>query len=122
MRPSDVNLAATMPPLVGTCGSAEAECLATLITAALAANGDVWRPIQWSEVRENFIRLVTLGVEPWVSLSKNPFWRPDADRLFAEQRDRQSGITYYIAIEGEDGSMEFTFAGLLALSKHRKAE
>lgn len=120
MKPSDVDLNASSPPLVGTMGKAEAEAMASVIVLALAANGDVWRPIAWPEVRDHFMRLLEQGVEPWSKLVMNPFWRPALDPLLREHVD-SSGFRFSYAVEEPAGMVSFTFAGLLALSKHRRA-
>lgn len=118
MKPSDIDLTATIPPLVDTMRSAEAEAMASLLVLALAANGDEWRPIGWSEVRDHFLGLIRESVEPWVSLARNPFWRPGLSRFLAEQHD-ETGFSYCFATKDKNDQISFTFAGLLALSKYR---
>ena len=121
MKPSDIDLTATVPPLVDTLRSVEAEGMAALLVLALAANGDEWRPIGWTEVRDHFLGLIRESVEPWISLARNPFWRPGLNRFLAEQQDR-TGFAYCFATKDENDQISFTFAGLLALSKYRKKD
>ena len=126
MKPSDVDLSASFPPLVGTMGKAEAEATAAVIVLALAANGDEWRPIAWPQVRDHFAHLLDQGIEPWAKLAVNPFWRPELGPLLREQVDA-TGFRFNYAVEEPAGAdkpwycmVSFTFAGLLALSKHRR--
>lgn len=119
MKPSDVFLEAA-PPLTGTMHKAEAEAMAAIVVLALAKNGDQWRAIGWPEVRDSFLQEVEKGGQPWAMLARNPFWRPNLAQLLKERQDAV-GFRYRFATEDGEGLLTFTFAGLLALSKWRKA-
>ena len=74
MNPSDIVVNTPMP-LTATFGRVEAEAAAALIVATLAATDDRWRPVLFSEFRDN---AAALNMLPWIA---NPFVKPSIDEL-----------------------------------------
>jgi len=94
-KPSQVVLnTLPMPPLVGTMGHAECEHAASLLVLTCATNGDTWAPVTATQVGEAIESAVEAGTEPWSSLSRNPFFRPDfmelVNRGFAQKTSEES--------------------------------
>lgn len=113
IKPSEISLQTTYPPLAGTMGKSELEAAATLIVRVSQVLGDKWQALTFDSLVSVAIADVHGGVEPLASLSKNPFWRPD----YAELAKRG-----YAKITGKDDAGEFialTETGIKALERHR---
>lgn len=106
-RPSDVVLA--VPPLVGTMGHAEAEFAAAVIVRTLAANGDTWRPVESIEISAVMRSDADAQIEPFASLVRNPFFRPDIHDTV------KRGFARWVNAPG--GAVELTAAGIEALRR-----
>jgi hypothetical protein len=83
MRPSDVNLLDSVPPLVGTLHKSEREAAATLIVRCCVLNGDTWRPCKPEEIGHAIQHDLDGKIEPLHGLRNNPFWNPDFHALVA---------------------------------------
>jgi len=109
MKPSDIFLN-TIPPLMATFGKAECEAAAALIVNACRFHGDVFGPVTPKMVGE----ALNLKEEPWKSLNRNPFFKPDfrklADKGYAEFDGDPNGHNIPI---------RFTEKGLAALRESR---
>lgn len=106
-KPSDVFLVA-FPPLVGTMGKAELEAAAAMLVRACQVNGNEWSPRSPMDVGLALKADIDAGVEPWTSLNRNPFFRPDFRTLI------DSGFARYTD-ESLEAPIEFTPMGLQAL-------
>src|SRR5574341_1966777 len=104
-KPSQVFLN-TVPPLVGTMKHSECEHAAALIVRVCQVRGDKWAPVSPRELGETITADLDAKVEPWVSLDKNPFFRPNFHALIEEGFARWS--------EAEGGPLEFTDKGIEA--------
>lgn len=93
MKPSEIVM--HVPPLAATMHKAEAEAAAALIVHACAALGDKWQPISARQIGNTLHADVDAKREPWVSLVRNPYWRPDVFELvrrgFARWVDHEGG-------------------------------
>jgi hypothetical protein len=78
--PSEVFLN-TVPPLGATMGKSEAEAAAACLVRAMQVRGDVWSPQFPKDIGEVLTADIDAKVEPWVSLNRNPFFRPDFREL-----------------------------------------
>lgn len=107
-RPSQVVLA--VPPLCGTMGHAEREFAASLIVRACQARGDAWQPIDLKTLGEVLGDDLAAKVEPWASLNRNPFFRPDFRELADGTFGRWTG-------EPGESAIELTPAGVEALRR-----
>ena len=109
MKPSDIFLNA-VPPLTGTFGKSEREAAAALLVNACRVHGDVFGPVTPKMVGQS----MNLDEEPWKSLSRNPFFRPDFRAL------ADAG---YAAFDGDPNGhnvpIRFTEKGLAALRGSR---
>jgi hypothetical protein len=89
-KPSQVFLNA-VPPLVGTMGKTEAEVAAALLVRACHVRGDAWAPVRAEEMGRVLSADLEAKTEPWASLDRNPFCKPNFDILvergFAEFSD-----------------------------------
>ena len=111
MKPSEVSLSSSFPPLAGTFGRSEREAAATLLVRSCQVNGDIFAPKTPRVVGDALKKDREAGVEPLASLSRNPFWRPDFRDLVVQGFARWTR-------EGEGAPIEFTEKGLEALKKH----
>lgn len=109
-KPTDIVLHAI--PLVGTLGRTEREVAAAMLVRACAFHGDRWQPITPTQMGEWLRHDLDNKVEPFASLDRNPFIRPDFHELvrtgFAEG-----------ALEA-DSPLALTEKGLLAIARHRR--
>jgi hypothetical protein len=104
-KPSDVLI--VVPPLCGTMERAEREFAAALIVRACQVDGDAWQAIKLARAFDVFTADVAAGVEPFVSLSRNPFFRPRSHLL---------GDGKFGSWIGDD-AIELTSAGIEALRR-----
>lgn len=80
MRPEEIELLA--PPLAATFGRSEAEHAAAVIIRGLAFHQlELFEPISWRQIQEAMVADVAELREPFASLVKNPFFRPDPHDL-----------------------------------------
>lgn len=79
MKPSEVVLTDT--PLADTTGKVESEHAAALIVRACQVFGDQWQPIVPGKLAQVLRDDVAACREPFATLAKNPFFRPDLHRL-----------------------------------------
>lgn len=80
MRPAEVALSG--PFLTDTLGNAETEFAAGLVVLWHRAEGHVdWVPVTRSTIIGWLEQQVAAGREEILRLVRNPFWRPDPDRL-----------------------------------------
>lgn len=111
-KPSQIYLG--VPPLVGTMEKSEREYAAACLVMAMATNGDTWRPIGPQEMGPAPQAAIDSGVEPWPSLNRNPFFRPDFDKLADGEYART-------LVPGDRRSaIEFTPKGIEAMRKWLK--
>lgn len=121
-KPSQVVL--LRPPLADTMRHAEAEAAAAMIVRTLAVKGDTWRAVTWDEIEDviatdmtgtvNPLTMVRTPIEPLGSLMRNPFFRPDVHDTIRRGFARWTG--------DPGGPVEFTDAGIQALSKYVRKE
>jgi hypothetical protein len=107
-KPSQVVI--IVPPLVATMGRAESEHAATLLVLACATKGDTWGPIQPEEVGKAIHVALEERREPWHSLNRNPFFKPDFYELVSK------GFARWTQEEGK-GPIAFTDKGLERLRR-----
>lgn len=118
MKPSDISISG-FPPFVGMFGSCEAEVMAACMVKTLAVTGDEFRGMELAEIAKT---IGDLASEPgyWRELITNPFARPSLERLMSVRNDSYGRYQYVEACER--GCYQFTFAGLLRLSKNLRTE
>lgn len=105
-KPSWVQLG--VPPLTATMDRSEVEHAAACVVRVCQVRGDTWQPVLWSDVLTVFMADVSARREPFVSLVRNPFFRPQADAL----------VLYgYATWVGEPRAVELTLKGLEALRR-----
>lgn len=108
-KPSDVNLCSSFPPLVGTMGRTEAELAAALLVRVCQVRGDAWQDISAVAIGEVIREDLQAGREPFASMNRNPFCRPDVYDLV------KRGCAEWV---GEPGRvLRFTQRGLDALRR-----
>jgi len=90
-------------------GHAESEHAAALIVLTRKHMGDTWGPIAPRDVGEAIKAELAAGNEPWKSLNRNPFFRPDFFELV------QKGFAQWTEKEG--GPLELTPKGIEALRR-----
>lgn len=100
--PSQVHLGA--PPLTGTMGKSESEHAAACLVRVCQARGDTWAAHAWATVAKVITEDIEASLEPFASLMRNPFFRPEIGRLV---RDEFATIA--------DGALAFTPKGFEAL-------
>jgi hypothetical protein len=108
-KPSEVFLI-TFPPLVGTMGKAEVEAAASMLVRVCQVDGNEWKPCSPQEVGLTLKADIDNKVEPWTSLNRNPFFRPDFHELVA------LGFARFTT-EDEHAPIEFTEQGLEAMRR-----
>jgi len=109
VKPSDVVLN-HIPPLVGTLGRSESEAAAALLVRACQVRGDKWAPVAAEDLGETLSADLDARVEPWASLDRNPFFRPDFWALVEEGNARFTG-------EAGKSPIEFTEQGIEKLRR-----
>jgi hypothetical protein len=108
-KPSDVNLCASFPPLVGTMGRTEAEIAAALLVRACQVRGDTWQDVDVRTLAEVIGRDIIDKRDPIHAMDRNPFCRPDGYALVA------TGCADWV---GEPGAvLRFTAKGFDGLRK-----
>jgi hypothetical protein len=108
-KPSQVILNA-VPPLTATMGRSEREHAAALLVRASQVKGDTWQPVTPAILGEVIRADLDGAVEPWASLNRNPFFRPDFRDLM------QAGFARWCA-EGKGAPIELTESGVEALRR-----
>ena len=108
-KPSDVNLCDSFPPLVGTMGRTEAELVAALLVRACQVHGDTWQDVAPSALGEVIRQDLEASREPFHSMNRDPFCRPDAHDLV------RLGCAEWVGDPG--GTLRFTQKGLDGLRK-----
>lgn len=111
-KPSAVKLNRSFPPLVGVFGKVEAEIAAAVIVRALAADGDEWKTIDLGLVSSTLKKAVKDGVEPFASMSSNPFCKPDIHEL----------VRLGFAVWVTDEHVRFTDEGIRELELYSERE
>jgi hypothetical protein len=113
-KPSDVSLTHSFPPLVGTLQRTESEGAALLMLRALVlVKGDAWVPIAPKDLGRAVEIDLAEQAQPLLSLSRNPFFRPDFHGLVKD------GFAVWLGDpEVPNCEIEFTPAGISALSSH----
>ncbi len=111
-KPSQVFLN-TVPPLTATMGKSEAEAAAAMLVRAMQVRGDAWAQVFPKEIGEVLKADLDGKVEPWASLNRNPFFRPDFDMLIERGFARWCGDES----EGRRRAIEFTPAGIEKLRR-----
>lgn len=101
-KPSQVVL--IVPPLVATMGRAESEHAAALLVFACATKDDTWGPIEPQEMSKIILTAIKEQREPWHSLNRNPFFKPDFYELVSK------GFARWTAEEGK--ALAFTDDGI----------
>lgn len=78
VKPSEIRLSASFPPLASTFGRSEHEAAAALIVLACIHNGDRWQPVTTLQIYAALVWAVDVAKkQPFIDLSRNTFWRPD---------------------------------------------
>jgi len=104
-KPSQVSLC--VPPLVATMGKGEIEAAASLLVRACHVLGDKWQAVTGKQVADVLRADRAAAREPFTSLIRNPFFRPDIHAAIA------AGF-----IEGDPASeVKLTEKGLEALRR-----
>lgn len=107
-KPSDVDLLGSFPPLAGTMGKSEAELAAAIMVLA-SREADEWRALTLPDLGAALGEALDAGVEPFASLNRNPFARPDVRELVARG---------FAAWSDEPKAITFTDQGLEALRRY----
>lgn len=81
LKPSDVSLLSTYPPLAGAFGKVEAEAAAAVIIRACQLNGDRFQPVNQDMVQATLKHDFQNKTEPLASCVSNPFWKSDPGEL-----------------------------------------
>ena len=101
-KPSNVRLFESFPPLVDTFGKTEIECAVFYVVRTLTVSGDEWMPLRWTDIRGiiagSMAKVAMLGhnevsaEDGFVDdLAKNPFARPDFQKLVDQGSARWLG-------------------------------
>lgn len=106
-RPSQVNLHGSFPPLCATMKRSEREAAAALLVRSLAARGDQFRAITRQELGEVIVADLEAEREPWRSVGRNPFFRPDFCDLV------KAGYARWVGAD----AIEFTAEGVEAMRR-----
>ena len=108
IKPSEVDLGASFPPLVGTMGHTEAELAAALLVRACQVNGDAWQDISIAQILEVVAADIEANRQPIAAMNRNPFCRPDAYDLV------KRGFAEWVADPGQ--ALRLTQRGLDVLA------
>lgn len=114
MKPSEISLLLSFPPLIDTMGRVEREAAATLLVRACQHKGDTWAPMEPLDIGAVIKYDLENQIEPLCKLNRNPFWRPD----FCDLVDK--GFARWTTTNDQHAPIEFTKKGLEVLSKHRR--
>jgi hypothetical protein len=112
-KPSQVFLN-TVPPLTATMGRSEREHAAALLVRTCQVKGDAWQPVTPAMLGEVLRADLGAQVEPWNSLNRNPFFRPDFHDLVAAGFARWGDDTV-------KGPLELTELGIESLRRWVRA-
>jgi hypothetical protein len=96
-------------PLVGALGKAEIEHAAALIIRVCQVRGDKWQPVDAEAIGDVLRAEVDAKNEPFCSLVRNPFFRPDVWALI------EKGFGRWTAEPG--GAVELTQQAFDALAR-----
>ncbi len=96
-------------PLVGALGKAEIEHCAALVIRVCQVRGDKWQAVDAAAIGEMLRAEVDAKHEPFCSLVRNPFFRPDVWALV------EKGFGKWVAEPG--GAVELTQVAFEALAK-----
>lgn len=111
-KPSEIDLLGSFPPLCGTMKKTEAEMAAAILVRGCQVHGDRWDAIPLRMLGAVIGDDLDAKREPFSSMNRNPFCRPDMHACVA------GGFAEW---EGESGTPEygvrFTAAGLYALRR-----
>jgi len=97
-KPSHVVLA--VPPLTGTMGRAEREHAAAIIVRTCQVQGDEWKSVTEDQVMAMLTADLEAGTQPFVSLIKNPFFKPDPAALVAAGFAKRDGEALELTAKG----------------------
>lgn len=113
MKPSDISLRTSYPPLVDTMGKSELEIAAAFLMRACQLNGDDFSPKTPRQIGLAIQHDAEADppIEPLASLRRNPWASPDFRGLVV------AGFARWTT-DDEHAPIEFTQAGLDAMSKH----
>ncbi|MFL5303049.1 MAG: hypothetical protein ACJ79R_22185, partial [Anaeromyxobacteraceae bacterium] len=101
-----------VPPLTGTMGHSECEHAAAIIVRVCQVRGDRWQPVSPAMLGEVINTDLDAKAEPFHSLNRNPFFRPDFCELV------EKGFARWCGTDGEKGlPIELTEAGIAALRR-----
>jgi hypothetical protein len=106
-KPSQV--AITVPPLTGTMDKVEIEVAAALMVSTCAVLEDRWQALSWAQIQGVMSAHRDNAIEPWASMLRNPFIRPDFPKLLAAGYARDAQST------PDSSRRELTVAGLVQL-------
>lgn len=112
MKPSDVLLTLSFPPLAGTMGRVEAEAFAVLMLRAMVRLGDTWQALEPKQLAHANQQDVDEKHDPVAALSHNPFWRPDVHEIV------NRGFARFVVNDANAKPVEFTEKGLEHLKMH----
>jgi hypothetical protein len=105
MKPSEVRLWRGYMPIVGTLHRAEREVAAAIMIRACVRYGDTWQPLTPTMLGESLGE--DLKDEPWKTLDRNPFCKPDFRDLV------QAGYAIFDGDpDAQDTPIRFTQAAL----------
>lgn len=110
-KPSEVIL--VVPPLVATMGHAGSQHAASLLVLGCQFHGDTWGPMSSRQVGEAIKWALEEKREPWPSLNRNPFFKPDIYELVSKGFARWT--------EEDGGTVAFTDEGLERLRRWVRA-
>lgn len=108
IKPSEVDLCASFPPLVGTMGRTEVEIAAALLVRACQVGGDAWQDVSTATLAEVITADLAAKREPFTSINRNPFCRPDVHDLV------KRGFAEWVGEPG--GALRFTQRGVAAMA------
>jgi hypothetical protein len=121
-KPSQVDFFGSFPPLVDTFEKTECEVAAVYLVSTMAATGDAWRPVTWSDcavvitsalksVEEKGYKNVGPGDRLIEDLAKNPYCKPDFHKL------AKLGYARWLGEPGGKTPLELTEAGIEKLRR-----
>lgn len=108
-RPSQVHTARFIP-FGATFNNTRAEVCAAFIVRTCHMRDDTWSAVGLLDVADRLRADAQAEIEPWASMVRNPFLRPDVRRLVAD------GFAEWVD-EGEMPPVRFTTKGFEAMRK-----
>ena len=109
-KPKDITLSTPLPLANSDMRKVEREFAAALIVRALQKADNEWKPIALKLIQDSYNEDVRAKLEPWASIERNPFYRPDFVGSI------EFGLIESGTIDGMT-HLVFTEKGLQALSK-----